>query len=72
MDVWGYREFHILRAEVVAAGKAGKVALTQESNPGPADRWQVQISTGVHSGGFTERSDGELYWLGSFQAARRS
>jgi hypothetical protein len=41
--------------------------LTRESNPGLADRWQVQIKTGVHSGGFTERSDGELYRLGSFR-----
>jgi hypothetical protein len=67
----GYREFHVLGADVVAAGKARRVAFTQESNPGLAGRWQAQISTGVHSGGFTERSDGELYRLGSFQAARR-
>jgi hypothetical protein len=68
----GYRKFHILGAESCCAGKARRVALTQESNPGLADRWKVQISTGLHSGIFTQRSDGELYRLGSFQAARRS
>jgi hypothetical protein len=68
----GYRKFHILLMEVIAAGKTCSVALTQESNPGLADQGQAQICTGMHTGGFSQRSDGELYRLGSFQAARRS
>ena len=50
----GYRKFHILGAEVVAAGKARRVTLTQESDAGLADQWQVQRAREVHLDGFTE------------------
>ena len=66
------RKFHILLMGVVAARKTRRVAALKESNPGLVGRWQAQICTGMHAGGFTQRSNGELYRLGSFQAARRS
>jgi hypothetical protein len=40
-----YRKIHILLIGVVAARKTHRVALSQESNPGLADRWQAQIIT---------------------------
>jgi hypothetical protein len=67
----GYRKFHILLIGVVAARKTHRVALSHESNPGLADRWQAQIMTAVHSGGFPTLGWGVVP-VGSLQAARRS
>jgi len=55
---------------VMAADKTRRVALTQESNPGLADQGQAQICTGMHTGGLSQRSEGELCRI--VQAARRS